>query len=173
MRPVRVGGTGSSSERETQPETMPDRYEPGSQNGIGIAGLSEGVAWLLERGEELFAHDRGLRTAMLEGLRGLDAWGPGAGAKGWRLLGPTRVEERVGVFTLVHSELGGHEVAALLEQEFGILTRAGLHCAPRAHAAMGTRAGAVRISFGPFNTEADVARAVGALAEIAGAVRSA
>ncbi len=168
VRPVRTGGTGSSSEQETQPAVLPDRYEPGSQNGIGLAGLSEGVAWLLERGESLYEHDRMLRSAMLQGLRGLDAWGPEAGRRGWRLMGPTDSNARVGVFTLTHAELSPHEVAGVLEQEYGILVRAGLHCAPRAHAAMGTRGGAVRVSFGPFNTVEDVARIVGALRDIAG-----
>jgi selenocysteine lyase/cysteine desulfurase len=69
VRPVRVGGTGSKSESETHPTTMPDRYEPGSQNAVGIAGLSEAVAWLLERKTEILRHDREIRALMLDGLR--------------------------------------------------------------------------------------------------------
>ena len=168
VRPVRVGGTGSRSEQETQPETMPDRYEPGSQNAVGIAGLGEAVKWLADRGAEVFRHDRALRQAMLKGLAELKAWGPGAGANGMRLLGPTGVDARVGVFSLTHELLSPQEIAAVLEQEYGILVRAGLHCAPRAHAAMGTRetGGAVRLSVGAFNSVEDVTRACGALGEV-------
>lgn len=165
VRPVRVGGTGSRSEEDTQPDVMPDRYEPGSQNAVGIAGLSAAVQWLLNRGEEVFTHDLELRAAMLEGLRELDAVGPEAGGRGWRLLGPVDAAARVGVFSLLHSELSAHEAAVLLEQKEGILVRAGLHCAPRAHATFGTRecGGALRLSFGAFNTVDDVAAALAAL----------
>jgi len=140
---------------------------------VGIAGLSEGVAWLLERGSALFEHDRRLRMAMLDGLRDLDAWGPRAGARGLRLLGPTDTDARVGVFSLVHADLSPHELAGLLEQGYGILARAGLHCAPRAHGAIGTRdQGALRLSPGPFHTTDDVARVIHALAEIGAAASS-
>jgi cysteine desulfurase / selenocysteine lyase len=165
VQPVRVGGTGSRSEEDTQPDLMPDRYEPGSQNAVGIAGLSAAVHWLLNRGDEVFAHDVELRTAMLDGLRELDAFGPNAGRRGWRLLGPTEAAARVGVFSLLHTELSSHEAAVLLEQKEGILARAGLHCAPRAHATFGTRdgGGALRLSFGAFSTLDDVAAGLAAL----------
>jgi selenocysteine lyase/cysteine desulfurase len=85
-------------------------------------------------------------------------------------VGPTDPDQRVGVFSLTHSDLPPQDLAAVLETEYGILTRAGLHCAPRAHATMGTRPeGTLRISFGPFNTADDVARVARALAEIGAA----
>lgn len=172
VRPVRVGGTGSRSESEQHPTLMPDRYEPGSQNAVGIAGLSEAIAWLLERRGTVFAHDRELRALMLEGLRSLDAFGARAGSRGLRLFGPTDPEQRVGVFSLSVDSLSPAEGAAVLEQEFGILCRAGLHCAPRAHASLGTAAtgGSVRLSIGPFVRREDISRVIDALGALAGSV---
>lgn len=172
VRPVRSGGTGSRSELDVQPETLPDRYEPGSQNALGLAGLCEALGWLRERGDSLYSHERELRAAMLAGLSELDALGTEPGRLGLRLLGPRSVEERVGVFSLIHESLSPHELAGILEQEFGVLTRAGLHCAPRAHAAMHTRdnGGALRLSVGPFTTIDDVRYACRALGEICSAV---
>lgn len=165
---VREGGTGSRSESDTQPMELPDRYEPGSHNAIGLIGLSEGVRWLLERGmDRVAAHERELTREFLEGFeRAREASGGML-----RLLGPRTAEGRVGVFSVV---LEGVEPAALakrLEDEFGLLTRAGLHCAPRAHETFGTRthprgesfAGATRLSVGAFTTVEDVRRATEAL----------
>jgi cysteine desulfurase / selenocysteine lyase len=167
LDPLREGGTGSSSELDWQPETLPDKYEPGSHNAIGIAGLSAAVGWILDRGEEHWRHEHVLIEAMLSGLRELDAFGPDAGRLGLRLLGPHTSAMRVGVFPLVHESLGAHELATILEEEYGILARAGLHCAPHTHGALGTResGGALRLSLGPFLGADDVDTACRALAE--------
>lgn len=165
---VREGGTGSVSEQETHPARMPERYEAGSHNAAGIAGLSEGVAWLLERGmDAVRRHEIDLMTAML-GAYGAGEW------PGLRLLGPEDVRKRVGVLSFVHDELEPIEIATLLETEHGILSRAGLHCAPLAHQTFGTAptpgsgggSGAVRLSLGPFLTADDAACAIGALGSI-------
>lgn len=176
---TREGGTGSISELDAQPNTMPERYEAGSHNTIGIAGLSEGVKWLQERGTEVLrTHEADLVTLMLRLLRSAgcrmhgatDQAGP---LRKLRLLGPTRVEDRVGTFSFVHDVLTPAEMAAMLEQHFGILARAGLHCAPLAHRTLGTlhqsdRArGALRLSIGPFTTPQDIHAAAHALTEIA------
>lgn len=164
VRPVRTGGTGSRSELDVQPPELPDRYEPGSQNAIGIAGLLAGVEWILGRGDEHWEHERVLTAAMLERADGLER-------SGLRLLGPREVGERVGVFSFVHEGLSPAEAAGILESEFGILARAGLQCAPRAHGAMGTRpgGGTLRLSIGPFHTVEDITLACRALAEVAAA----
>lgn len=170
---TREGGTGSWSDVDAQPESMPERFEAGSHNTIGIVGLSEAVAWILERGvASLRAHEVGLIELFLGELRDAGvrhaAW-PGDGpCASLRLLGPTEAAARVGVFALTHDTLEPAEIAAVLESNFGILARAGITCAPRAHGTMGTLAcgGAVRVSFGPFVTPDDVRRLIASLREV-------
>lgn len=164
---VREGGTGTLSELDRQPEVMPDKYEPGSHNALGIAGLSEAVAYLLsDVVPGGFEHERALIRVMLDHLAH-------PRLEDFRLLGTTEADRRIGVFSLVHASLGPQQVADVLESRFGILARPGLHCAPRAHAACGTlegsvqSRGALRVSFGPFVTVADVNRLADALAAIA------
>ncbi len=171
LRPVRWGGTGSVSESDRQPETMPDRYEPGSHNAIGLIGLSEGVGWLLERGvDRLWAHEREMIEVFLRGLRQSD----GTMLPGLRLLGPPTVHERVGVFSVTVDGLAPDELSRRLEDDFGVLTRSGLHCAPLAHGTFGTtpddvgkqQAGATRFSLGPFIQTEQVRYATDALAHV-------
>lgn len=172
---TREGGTGSWSESRSQPESMPERFEAGSHNTIGIAGLGEAVQWVLDRGVgALRAHELSLIRRMLEGLRsggcrhqGWEADGGGPLSR-FRLLGPADAERRVGVFGLVHDVLSPAEVAAGLESGFGVLARAGLTCAPLAHETFGTAAGggACRLSIGPFVTELDIERTLGALGKV-------
>ena len=175
---LREGGTGTASELDHQPAFMPDKYEPGSHNAVGIAGLSEAVGWLLDHAvPENFGHEGELVSAMLAELRargvrhgpGEESDAPSGPLARMRLLGPAEAARRVGVFSLVHDTASPHEIAAVLESSFGILSRPGLHCAPRAHAAMGTlqERGALRLSVGPFVTAEDVQNTCEALAEIA------
>lgn len=172
ITPLREGGTGSRSELDTQPDTMPDKYEPGSHNTPGIVGLSEALRWLLDRSIDAIAsHERDLTAIVLASLAQRDAY------PGLRLIGPRTLDHRVGVFSLVHDLLSPAELAMALESGFGILVRAGLHCAPRAHRAMGTldapqgdraqpHAGAVRLSLGPFVTPQEVSYAMNALSSV-------
>jgi cysteine desulfurase/selenocysteine lyase len=170
---TREGGTGSLSEHDVQPESMPEKYEAGSHNTIGIVGLSRAVEWLLERGvESLRAHELSLITLAVDLLHegGVRVQGRTVRVgpmSGLRLLGPGEPGARVGVLSLAHDTMPPAEVAVLLEQ-LGILVRSGIHCAPHAHAAMGTlgQYGAFRMSFGPFVTEEDVRTACTALAEV-------
>ncbi len=159
---VREGGTGSRSEEDVHPDEMPDRYEAGSHNTPGLAGLERGVRYLLERGiESVRAHEEGLMERFLSRVGDLED-------AGFRLLGTRRMEERVGVFSLVHGALDSGEVARRLEEEFGVLVRSGIHCAPRAHRAMGSLAdgGAVRLSVSCFTTDAQMERALEGLVRI-------
>jgi len=164
LRTIREGGTGSASERDVQPDFMPDRFECGSHNAIGIIGLSEGVQWILDRGvDTLWEHERGLMAAMLGGLT--EELAP----PGLTLIGPKTMKSRCGVFSVrVDGFDHPQQLADLLERDFGILTRAGIHCAPLAHQTFGTHAtgGATRFSFGPFLTVRDVQYACDALGEI-------
>jgi cysteine desulfurase / selenocysteine lyase len=161
LRPLREGGTGSVSENDRQPEFMPDKFEPGSHNAIGLIGLSAGVQWIAQQGiDKLAAHDLELVRTFLEGVSGVD---------GLTYYGPQGVRNRLGVFSVRLEGLEPYELAAILESSYGILTRPGLHCAPLAHNALNTTqyGGTTRFSFSPFLSRQDVKFATDALAEIA------
>jgi cysteine desulfurase family protein len=167
VRTVREGGTGSVSEQPTQPQFLPDKYEPGSHNAMGIIGLSAAVQWVAERTvESLHAHDTDLVRTFIDGVEGVE---------GLTYYGPRGVKNRVGVFAVRVEGFDPQELSAILEANYGILTRSGIHCAPLAHEALGTAScgGATRLSFGPFLTKQDVSYATDALAEIAATARSA
>jgi selenocysteine lyase/cysteine desulfurase len=161
LRSVREGGTGSISEQDRQPDFLPDKYEAGSHNSIGIAGLGEGVKWILDQGiEKLASHDLDLVRTMLDGLSDVE---------GLTYYGPRGVKNRLGVFSVRVDGFEPYELSAVLESHYGILTRPGIHCAPLAHQAIGTSelGGTTRLSFGPFLSKQDVKFATDALAEIA------
>ncbi len=161
LRPIMDGGTGSVSEQDRQPDFLPDKYEPGSHNAIGIAGLSAGVQWVLEQGlENLHRREMDLVRMFIDGVSTIE---------GLRYFGPQGVRHRVGVFSVRLEGYEPIELAAVLESHFGILTRPGLHCAPLIHEAIGTKpgGGSTRFSFGPFLSIQDVKYATDALAEIA------
>lgn len=152
LRTLREGGTGSLSESDVQPLTMPDKFEAGSHNAIGLAGLAAGVQWILERGvEHIWEHEEELINRMLQRLDEDDM-------PGLRLIGPPDFQNRCGVFSIVIEGVEPNELSAILEDEYSLLTRAGFHCAPLAHRTLGTDrlGGTTRISFGAFNSEAEV-----------------
>ena len=161
LAPLREGGTGSFSEDDRQPDFMPDKYEPGSHNAIGIAGLSEGVQWVIDRTvEQVRAHELDLVRTFIDGVADID---------GLTYFGPQGVRDRLGVFSVRVAGFSPQQLAAALENDYGILTRPGLHCAPLIHAALGTTScgGTTRLSFGPFLSKQDVKFATDALAEVA------
>jgi cysteine desulfurase / selenocysteine lyase len=164
LRPLREGGTGSRSDEARQPDSLPDKYEPGSHNTIGIAGLGAGVDWLLSRGIT-WVHDQQLKLirTFIEGLSSID---------NLRYFGPQGVRDRVGVFSVRIEGVDPVALAHQLESQFGILTRPGIHCAPLMHQTLGTTAGGgtTRLSVGVFNTVQEVKYACDALAQIAGAM---
>ena len=157
--PLVSGGTGSASDSEDVPVYFPDRLEPGTPNLPGIYGWEAALDYL--EGvtiEAVAAHDRALSVRFLTGLRDIS---------GVALFGPDEVERRVAVFSLDFPGQDNADVAARLEESFGVLTRCGLHCAPSAHRTLGTfPRGTVRFSFGWFNTEEDVDHALAAICAI-------
>jgi len=161
IEPLKEGGTGSKSELPEQPDFLPDRFEAGSHNALGIAGLNAGLEYVEQQGIEKFRnHELELCRVFLEKtseISGLGVYGPGDPGK------------RVGVFSVNMEGLEPGELAAVLEEQFGLLTRPGLHCAPFAHQAIGTfeQGGTVRFSFGPFITVEDVEYACESLGRIA------
>jgi cysteine desulfurase family protein len=158
---LREGGTGSVSELDRQPDFLPDKYEPGSHNAIGIIGLSEGVNWVCEKGvAALHEHDLDLIRTFLDGIEDIPTL---------KYYGPRGVKNRIGVFSIRIDGYEPHELSAVLESSFGILTRSGIHCAPLAHEAIGTASigGTTRLSFGPFLSRQDVSFVADALSEVA------
>ncbi len=164
MITYREGGTGSVSDEDTQPTFLPDRFEPGSHNAIGIIGLSEGVQWILNKGiEKIWEHEQHLMRIMLEGLIDYGQM------PGLTLFGPNCIKNRCGVFSVrIEGFDQPQTLSDILENQYGILTRSGLHCAPLAHKTFGTHTlgGMTRLSFGPFLTSQDVKYASDALGQI-------
>jgi selenocysteine lyase/cysteine desulfurase len=161
LKPLREGGTGSVSEEDRQPDFMPDKYEPGSHNALGIAGLSAGVKWVMDQTiDKLRAHELDLVRTFIDGVSDVE---------GLTYFGPQGVRDRLGVFSVRVEGMSPTDLSAALERDFGILTRPGLHCAPLIHAALGTTAhgGTTRFSFGPFLTKQDIKYATDAVADIA------
>ena len=158
--PLRHGGTGSLSEMETQPELMPDKFETGTPNTPGIAGLKAAVEFILKTGvSKIQKHGETLTEMTLEGLRKIS---------GVRLYGPDDRNKQAPVISFNIQGMEPGSVGEKLEKEFGIIVRTGLHCAPLCHKLIGTfPKGTVRISTGYFNTEDDIDAAVNAVREIA------
>ena len=160
LSPLKEGGTGSGSESMIQPEVMPDRYESGTPNTVGLAGLGAGIKYISEVGlEKIREHSQGLLKRMVEGLRQI----PGV-----TVYGPEKQEEQVPVVSFNLKNLGSSEVAFLLDRVYDIACRSGLHCAPAAHQTLGTlESGTVRLSLSYHNTPDDVDKTLEALAVIA------
>ena len=157
---VREGGTGSNSEREEQPESLPDRYESGTPNTVGIAGLGAALRYIFEQGlSEIRSYELGLLIRLREGL---------ARIPGVSLYGPRDPSVQVPVVSFNLRDWEPAEVGAILDQAFDIKVRTGLHCAPAAHRTFGTYpGGTVRISLSCLNTVEDVDAVVEAVGKIA------
>jgi cysteine desulfurase / selenocysteine lyase len=157
--PICVGGTGSRSEHEEQPDFLPDRYEAGTPNTAGIAGLGAGVKFILERGVDLIKkREEHLVRMLIDGIRELP---------GIILYGQTDTVLRVPIVSFNIDGLDPAEAAFKLDEHFGIMSRPGLHCAPAAHKTIGTcPRGTVRLSVSYFNTEEQIIAAIIALSKI-------
>lgn len=163
VQPLRQGGTGTSSDEDVQPTELPGRYESGNHNVPGLVGLGAGVAYLLDRTvDDVRRHEIELTGRLLDRLREI---------RGVTLYGPPDPTQRVGVVSFNIEGYNPQELGTLLDSAYGIQVRAGLHCAPLMHRALGTLAsgGTVRMSVGPFNTTEDIDRAAAAVREIASA----
>ena len=160
VAPLLRGGTGSDSDRERQPEFHPDVHESGTLNVAGIAGLAAGIRFLRDVGiDAVAAHERTLVAAFRERV---------AHIPGMTVYGPADAATRCGVVSFNLAGASSSEVAQMLDDSFGIMARAGLHCAPSAHRTAGTfPAGTVRFAFGWFNTADEIHTAAAALGELA------
>ncbi len=147
--PLMFGGTGSLSERDCQPEKLPDRYESGTLNFHGLAGLNAGVTHILEKGwETIEARRDEIVSYTFAGLNSVE---------GLKLHGPNSTDKRLPVFSVTKPGSDPADLGNMLEEEFGIATRVGLHCAPWAHDTLGTgKTGTVRISPGIIHTREEI-----------------
>ena len=159
--PLKVGGTGVQSYLETQPREYPTRLEAGTLNGHGIAGLSAAADFIVQTGiDAIHAREIGLARRFYEGVVSI----PGV-----RVYGDFSTWDRCPIVSLNVGDVDSALVCDALARDYDIATRAGAHCAPLMHRALGTeKQGAVRFSFGFFNTEAETDAAIGAVREIAG-----
>jgi cysteine desulfurase / selenocysteine lyase len=162
--PLMYGGTGSLSDREEQPGFFPDCLESGTLNVIGIAGLGAGVEYIHTRGiADIRRHELELLELFLDGLRKIS---------GVTVYGPEDPAGRTGVVSISIEGIDSSEAGETLDTGFGIFTRIGLHCAPRAHATIGTfPGGTVRFGIGPFTKKREITAAVKAVRSIAAEAR--
>lgn len=156
---LKEGGTGSKSEDLFQPEIVPDRYESGTNNTPGIAGLNEGVKFILEKGiDNIRLHEEELCQYMLDKLEEVP---------NIKIYGTKDSKKRAAVIAINIGDMDSGEITFILDSEYDIATRSGIHCAPLAHKTLGTlEQGAVRFSLGYFNTKEEIDKAVDALKEI-------
>ena len=163
ISPLLSGGTGSISHTEEIPDFMPDRFEPGTMNLPGIFGLHAALEWLNDTGiENIHNKEKELTELFLKKIQKMDPEGEKI-----RLVGKKFVDGRTSVVSIQTPGRDVSEIAYLLDKNYGIMTRVGLHCAPNAHKTLDTYpTGTVRFSFGYFNTEEEVLFAVKALEEL-------
>ena len=158
--PFKVGGTGVQSYLQEQPREYPTRLEAGTLNGHGIAGLLAAVEFINQTGiHGIYAHEIALARRFYEAV---------AGVPGVKVYGDFATWERSPIVTLNIGDVDSAEFCDALAQNYGIATRAGAHCAPLMHRALGTEVqGAVRFSFGYFNTADDADASAAAVRELA------
>ena len=151
MAPLLHGGTGGNSESKEMPTVRPDRYESGTPNTPGLAGLDAGITYIRQQGIDKIREQEWILTKyIMEKLHMID---------GIEIFGPPIEQERAAIISFNIRGLESNEVAYMLDSVYNIAVRAGLHCAPSAHETVGTlSSGMIRVSPGYFNTigQADV-----------------
>ncbi|UQZ34186.1 cysteine desulfurase [Paenibacillus sp. PK3_47] len=165
LEPLMLGGTGSQSENSAQPAVRPDRYEAGTQNAVGIAGLLAGVRKIKSLGlSTIHEQEWQLTQKLMEGLSGIP---------GMRILGPDIGAPRSGIVSFIIEGQDSADIAYRLDRDYNIAVRAGMHCTPLAHQAADTlKSGAVRASVGPSTTNEEITKMLDAMVELYGRTRS-
>ena len=153
------GGTGSESQLEEQPDFLPDKFESGTPNIVGIAGLQAGMHWLMDRDmQTIQGHEKELTHALIDGLSGI----PGV-----KVYGPRDADRSVAIVSFSVASRRVSEVGLKLDEEYGILTRVGLHCAPAAHKTVGSfPEGTIRLAPGIFTTKDEIHTAIRAIEKV-------
>ncbi len=160
LEPLKWGGTGSRSEEEYQPDFLPDAYESGTPNLVGIAGLGAGVRFVMREGiEAIRKRERDLTQRLIDGL--LDI--PGVS-----VYGDLNAHHQIGVVSFNIDGASQSEIGLRLDEEYEIMCRVGLHCAPAAHKTIGTFPdGTVRFGLGTFTTGDEIETAIQAVKDLA------
>jgi len=161
VEPLIRGGTGSQSEIEEQPEYLPDKFESGTPNIVGIAGLRAGINWIMDRGiETIREQEKELTGALIDGLSDI---------AGVQIYGTRDPENTVAIVSVTVTGRRVSEIGFKLDEEHGILTRVGLHCAPAAHKTIGSfPEGTVRLAPGVFTTPDEIKEALRAVEKVVG-----
>jgi cysteine desulfurase family protein len=164
LRPLKRGGTGSNSEQEEQPGFLPDMCESGTPNAVGLAGLNASVSWVLDRGvESIRAHEVAMTQRLIDGLRGIPEV---------TVYGGLDAERQTATVSFNIAGMAPSEAGLRLDEDYGIMCRVGLHCAPAAHKTVGTFPhGTVRFGLSAFNTPQEVEEAVEAVRQLAEGAR--
>lgn len=159
LDPLLLGGTGSQSELIEQPTVRPDRYESGTQNTIGIAGLNEGVKFVNKTTvDRIHRHEFHLTQRLMTGLMDIE---------GVNILGVPLGVDKTGITSFNLNNQDSAEVAYILDQHYNIAVRAGYHCTPLSHEVAGTLdVGAVRASVSTYTTEEEIDAMIQAIKEI-------
>ena len=154
------GGTGSASHSMIQPDINPDKFESGTGNAPGIIGLGNGIRYIIERTtKNIREYEEDLTRHFMEEAGKIE---------GIKIYGPSDIKDHAGVVALNIKDADSSEVSYILDEEYDIYVRPGLHCAPLAHETIGTiDQGAVRFSFGIFNTHDEIEYSIKALKDIA------
>ena len=149
LEPLKEGGTGGESILETQPSNLPDKYEAGTLNAPGLAGLGAGVSFILSEGvDKIRAKEIALTKRLIDKLAEIPEV---------KIYGPKDAEKQVGVVSINIADYAPEEIGYVLDEVYGIMVRTGLHCAPCAHRTIGTiERGTLRIGLGYFNTEEEI-----------------
>jgi selenocysteine lyase/cysteine desulfurase len=154
------GGTGSRSEEEVQPDFLPDKFESGTQNAVGLAGLAAGIDWIQDKTlDTIREHDQNLTASLISGMTSI----PGV-----TVYGPHDSQLQTATVSFNIRNWSPSEVGLTLDDRFNILCRVGLHCAPAAHKTIHTfPEGTVRFGLGVFNTMEEVEQGIQAVRHLA------
>ncbi|MHB9033007.1 MAG: aminotransferase class V-fold PLP-dependent enzyme [Anaerolineae bacterium] len=159
LQPLVRGGTGSRSEYEEQPLMLPDKFESGTPNALGIAGLGAGVRWILRQGiDSIRSHEVVLTQALLDGLNTIPRL---------HIYGPRDAHRQTATVSITIEGMVVSDVGLQLDENYDVMCRVGLHCAPAAHRTIGTfPQGTVRLALGWSNTIDEIKQVIEALQRI-------
>jgi cysteine desulfurase/selenocysteine lyase len=159
IEPLIRGGTGSRSDSDEQPDDLPDKFESGTANLAGIAGLGAGLKWVIAKGvREIREHAKKLSQTLLEGLSDIPRV---------KVYGTLDTERSVAIVSFTVDGMHVSEIGLILDEEYEVLSRVGLHCAPAAHNTIGSfPEGTVRLAPGVFTKIEDIQEALKAISKV-------